>query len=45
MENKDINTSKFGVGLFIGILLTLVLVMGGYLVYDKVIKNNDKQKQ
>jgi len=37
-ENKK---SKLGLGILIGVLITLVVCMGTFIIYDKVLNNND----
>ena len=41
METKK---SKLGLGIFIGVLIGLIIGLSGFIIYDKVIKN-DKDKQ
>lgn len=40
MEEKK---SKLGLGILIGILVTLVICMGTFIIYDKFLSNNDKE--
>lgn len=41
MENKK---NKFGLGIFIGILVTIVIGLSGFIIYDKVLSNNNEVK-